>query len=279
MLRTMITATNTMSQLQLKLDTIGNNLSNVGTFGYKARDAKFQELLYQQFNNDKKDTARRESPLGIRYGAGAFISQTQMNWKQGAIQETGRQLDFAFNSPKQYFQILKPTENGELETVYSRQGNFYANPVADGRLALVNGDGYFIPDANGNPILLKEQPQSISMADGGLLTVTYADGSIETNEIAVTKLEKPQLMLRISDKYIGLPNNLDELGLTTQDIITDLQGADRTQIKLSSGQLEMSNVNMAKELTEMINTQRAYSFNARAVTMGDQMLGLINGIR
>ena len=64
MLRTMITSTNTMSQLQQQLDTIGNNLSNSATTGYKARDVKFHELLYQQFNNDKLDRAPRQSRSG-----------------------------------------------------------------------------------------------------------------------------------------------------------------------------------------------------------------------
>src|SRR4051794_33519612 len=105
MLRTMITATNTMSQLQSQLDVIGNNMSNSGTNGFKAKDAKFQELLYQQFNNDRKDDAPRQTALGIRYGAGAAIGQAQTNWKVGTLQQTDRALDFALTAPKQYFNI------------------------------------------------------------------------------------------------------------------------------------------------------------------------------
>ena len=100
MLRTMITATNTMSQLQSQLDIIGNNLSNTGTHGYKTKDVKFQELLYQQFNNDKLDTVERQSPTGIRYGVGASLAQTQMNWKQGSLAIYRTRLRFCFSRTK-----------------------------------------------------------------------------------------------------------------------------------------------------------------------------------
>ena len=103
MLRTMITATNTMGQLQNKLDTISNNIANSNTVGYKTNEATFNELLYQQFNNDKQDRAQRQSPVGIRYGSGAKIGQIQSNQKQGSLQTTNRDLDLAFTKSKQYF--------------------------------------------------------------------------------------------------------------------------------------------------------------------------------
>ena len=103
MLRTMMTATNTMGELQNQLDNIGHNLANTNTHGYKSRDAQFQELLYQQYNNDKLDRTQRQSPVGIRYGVGAKVGQIQHNPKQGALQSTGRDLDFSFSAPKQYF--------------------------------------------------------------------------------------------------------------------------------------------------------------------------------
>lgn len=279
MLRTMITSTNTMSQLQQHLDIIGNNLSNSATTGYKARDVKFHELLYQQFNNDKLDKAPRQSPSGIRYGVGAVLGQAEMNWKQGGLQQTQRDLDFAFTSPKQYFNVLMPDDTNGTRTVYTRQGAFYASPMENGQLMLVNGDGYSVADADGAPIMFDENPSNFSMSDGGVLNVNYPDGTSTQTQLGVTVLQRPQLMEHISAAYIGLPNNLAELGVTEQDVLSNLQGADRAEIALQNGSLEMSNVNMSKEFTELISTQRAYQFNARAVTMADQMLGLINGIR
>ncbi|AOV08817.1 flagellar hook-basal body protein [Sporosarcina ureilytica] len=278
MIRTMITATNTMNQLQHQFDIIGNNLANSSTHGFKASQASFQELLYEQFTNDKADRAPRQSPVGIRYGTGAKIAQTQMNWKMGSLQSTERQLDFALTTPKQYFNVIMPTEGGE-ETVYTRQGSFYITPIEGGQLMLVNDDGNPIANAQGMPILFNDDVADYHVQPGGILEVTGNDGTVTRIELGITVIERPNLMEHLSGTYIGLPRNLAELGVTEDDVFTNLQGADRNLIGLQNGVLETSNVHYEKEMTDLINVQRNYQFNARAVTLADQMLGLINGIR
>ncbi|EON74038.1 flagellar hook-basal body protein [Lysinibacillus sphaericus] len=279
MLRTMITATNTMGQLQNKLDTISNNIANSNTHGYKTQESTFNELLYQQFNNDKQDRAERQTPVGIRYGAGAMLGQIQTNHKQGSLQTTNRDLDFAFTKPKQYFNILMPDGENGSKTVYTRQGDFYLSPLNNGTAMVVNADGYPLADASGQAITLPDNVKSFGISNGGVLEATDANGNIIRTDIAVTELQKPQLMEHISGTYIGLPNNLAELGYNQAEVLTELQGANRQQIGMQGGTLEMSNVNLSKEMTDLIQTQRSYQFNARAVTLADQMLGLINGIR
>lgn len=279
MLRTMITATNTLSQLQSQMDVIGNNLSNTSTPGYKAKNVNFQELLYQQFNNDKKDAAPRQTPVGIRYGAGAALSQVQMNWKVGTLQPTDRGLDFAFTAPKQYFNILMPGEGGGQQTVYTRQGAFYVSPLENGQLMLVNGDGYPVADENGEAITFEEDASGYGLGDGGTLNVSYPDGTSEQIQLGVTVVERPQLMQHLSDTYMALPDNMADLGVAPEEVLTEMVGADRAAIGMQNGALEASNVDMTKEMADLINTQRSYQFNARAVTLADQMLGLINGIR
>ncbi|MEK4406131.1 flagellar hook-basal body protein [Sporosarcina sp. FSL K6-6792] len=278
MIRTMTTATNTLSQLQSQMDIIGNNLANISTNGYKASDAKFQEMLYQQFNNDKADTAPRQSPTGIRYGSGAVLGQSQMNWKAGSLQMTGRELDFALTTPKQYFNVLMPDGGGE-KTVYTRQGNFYVSPVANGQVMLVNGDGYPVANSAGLPITFSDNVTNYTVNPGGNLQLTNADGTTQTIELAVTVMERPNLMQRLSGTNFALPENLADLGVTQQQVLTELQGAARNVIGLEGQALEASNVNSQKEMTDLISVQRNYQFNARAVTLADQMLGLINGIR
>lgn len=86
-------------------------------------------------------------------------------------------------------------------------------------------------------------------------------------------------MMKISDEYIDVPDNLNELGYELNDVLTDMQGNARQNIGLENYQLELSNVNMAIEMTQLIQAQKSYQFNARAITIADQMLGLINGIR
>lgn len=278
MIRSMSTAVNTMNQLQHQIDNIGNNLANAATNGYKTNETNFQEMLYQQFNNDKADTAERQSPAGIRYGVGAMLGSAHMNWKVGSLQMTGRDLDFALTEPKQYFNLLMPSENGE-QTVYTRAGNFYISPVAGGNVMLVNGEGYPVADSAGQPITFADNVKGYQMQPGGVLEVTQNDGTTDRIQMGVTTLERPNLMTRLSSTDFALPTNLAELGVTAADVLTEMNGAERNRIGMENQKLEASNVNYEKEMTDLINVQRSYQFNARTVTLADQMLGLINSIR
>lgn len=279
MLRTMITATNTLSQIQNQLDTISTNIANSNTHGYKAQQANFTEMLYQQFNNDEYDKTVRQTPVGIRYGVGAQIGQIQSNQTQGSIQVTDRDLDFALTTKNQYFNVLMTNDAGETRTAYTRNGSFYVSPTEPGIVTLVNSDGYQVSDVNGQAITFPDNATQFTMDSDGTLVVNYANGQPQRFQLAVTSLQKPQVMENLQGgTYIGLPENLDELGYTEAEILTDLQGANR-QVGIQKGALEMSNVDLSKEMTNLIQAQRSYQFNTRAVTIADQMLGLINGIR
>ena len=274
----MVTATNTLTQLQKQLDTVSNNIANSATTGYKAQQANFSELMYQQFNNDKFDRTVRQSPVGIRYGVGAQVSQIQSIQKQGNIQQTGRDLDVAFKKENQYLNILMP-EGEETRLVYSRQGNLYVSPIEDGTVMLVNAQGHAIADTNGNPIVLPDDVENFSLSESGTLNVSFSTGQPMQIELGITQLQKPQIMENLGDTYIGLPNNLEDLGYAQQDILINLQGGARANIGILNGALEMSNVDLSKEMTDLIAAQRSYQFNSRAITIADQMLGLVNGIR
>ena len=276
MIRTMNTAANTLGQLQIQLDTISNNIANSNTVGYKTKQANFQELLYQQFNNDKQDPTVRQSPVGIRYGVGAHVSQIQSNENQGSLQLTGRNLDFAFTQSNQYFNVAM--QDGS--TAYTRQGNFYMSPQGDGTNLLVTGDGYPVLSANGTSITFPEGVSGFTMSEAGTLNVDYADGQVIQFDLAVTQITKPQVMEHLNNgAYISVPNNLQELGYAEGDVLTELQGLNRNEVSMQIGTLESSNVDVSKEMTDLIAAQRSYQFNSRAITLADQMLGLINGIR
>lgn len=279
MLRTMVTATNTLSQIQHQLDTISSNIANSNTHGYKAQQANFSEMLYQQFNNDEYDRTVRDTPVGIRYGVGAQIGQIQSNQSQGSIQITDRDLDFALTTKNQYFNVLMQNDAGEVRTAYTRNGSFYVTPTEPGIVSLVNSDGYQVADANGQPITFPDDVSQFTMNSDGSLVASYQNGTTLSFQLGISSLQKPQIMEQLQGgTYIGLPENLDELGYTEQQILTDLQGANR-QVGIQKGALEMSNVDLSKEMTNLIQAQRSYQFNTRAVTIADQMLGLINGIR
>ena len=276
MIRTMNTAANTLGQLQIQLDTISNNIANSNTVGYKTKQANFQELLYQQFNNDEQDPTVRQSPVGIRYGVGAHVSQIQSNENQGSLQLTGRNLDFAFTQSNQYFNVAM--QDGS--TAYTRQGNFYMSPQGDGTNLLVTGDGYPVLSANGTSITFPEGVSGFTMSEAGTLNVDYADGQVIQFDLAVTQITKPQVMEHLNNgAYISVPDNLQELGYAEGDVLTELQGLNRNEVSMQIGTLESSNVDISKEMTDLIAAQRSYQFNSRAITLADQMLGLINGIR
>lgn len=279
MLRTMITATNTMGQLQNQIDVVSNNIANSNTAGYKAKNATFSELLYQQYNNDQLDPVVRNSPVGIRYGVGAHIGQIQTNFSQGSFQKTDRDLDLAFTKEKQYFNILMPDGENGLRTVYTRQGDFYVTPADNGQVMLVNGDGYAVADSNGDAISFPDDVRNFNLSNDGSLIVNYPDGATLTFELGVTELQNPEVMEQISNTYIALPANFAELGYNQENILVNLQGAARAEAGLMNRALEASNVDLSKEMTNLIQAQRNYQFSSRAVSIADQMLGLINGIR
>ena len=136
-----------------------------------------------------------------------------------------------------------------------------------------------IANSTGQPITFADNVQKYTMLPGGVLEVTQNDGAVQQIEMGVTTLERPNVMSKLSSTLLGLPANLADLGVTAGDILTEMNGANRSRISMENNQLEASNVNYEKEMTDLINVQRSYQFNARTVTLADQMLGLINNIR
>lgn len=278
--RTMLSAANTMSQLQSKIDIIGNNLANTDTSGYKSKNATFGELLYQQFNNDKADEAPRQTALGIRMGVGAQIAQTQLVTKQGSLKTTDRYLDFAFTDENLFFNVQMNNHqlNGEpAQIVWTRQGDFQLSANDDGTSNLVDESGNYVLDADGEPIQFKGDLKDIRMDNNGVMQVAYTDGSTERIAFSVTKVNRPEILSHLSGTYFTLPENAVDLDV--DGAMEQLVGNNRNQIALENGVIESSNVDTSKEMSDLIQTQRSYQFNARTVSMADQMMGLVNSIR
>ncbi|WP_419158075.1 flagellar hook-basal body protein [Rossellomorea sp. BNER] len=276
----MITATNTLNQLQKQMDMVGNNLANADTNGYKRREATFSELLVQQVNNQGNvaEEIGRLTPNGIRQGVGAKVGQAQLILEQGSLKSTGRELDFALSSPNQFFKVL--AQDGEAHSIrYTRDGAFYASPTGNSEMMIVNGQGFPILDENDNFITVPEDIENFSLQDGGVLNVQLQNGQVATYSLGVVSIERPQFMEQMGGNLLGLPTNLNQLGVTEAEILTNLEGQQRNNIGLQQGYLESSNVDIGKEMTDMLNVHRAYQFQSRSISMADQMMGLINGIR
>lgn len=278
--RTMITATNTLSQLQKQMDIISNNMANIETNGYKRREATFTEMMVQQFDNQRREDAEtnRLTPNGIRQGTGAMLAQAQLVMTQGSIKTTDRPLDTAFTKENQLYKTLVVTEAGN-EIQYTRNGALYLSPLGEDEIALVTADGHSLVDENENPIYINGDPQEYHIDPNGRLTVKMTDGDTQTFELGVVQVNKAQFLENKGNNLYGLPTNFDQLNVGLDEIFTDLVGPLRGEIGIQQNALEASNVDMAKEMTELMNVQRAYQFQSRSVSIADQMLGLVNGIR
>jgi flagellar basal-body rod protein FlgG len=278
-LRSMLTAANTMNQLQKQLDVISNNIANSDTTGFKRRDTNFAELLAQQFTNLPNDGGSRLTPNGVRYGVGARLAETNVVLAPGALMQTGRALDMALTKENQFFRVLIQKGNGEQEIGYTRAGSFYLTPSGENEWMLVTSDGNPVLDENNEPIVLPDGFKDITISNNGTLTAIAPDGRAMTSaNLGITAILRPQLLQSAGDNVFTMPD-LNALNVNAADAAVNMTGNLRTQIAVTQGALERSNVDLGTELTEMMITSRAYQLNARAISLSEQMLGLINGIR
>lgn len=277
MSRIMLNATNTMNQLQKQLDTIGHNIANVDTIGYKNRQSTFQELLVQQSNNQTLNQYEsiRNTPLGIRMSSGAGLAQTKLNLTQGALKNTDRMLDFALAKEDQFFTV-QVTENGQTNTQFTRNGVFYLSPINNNELMLVTAEGHPVLDSNEQPIVLPENVKNIKLQPEGVILAELNNDQAIARELGMAQVIRPQMLEARPGSLFALPPaNI----ANQQDVVGFIQGAARQDINLRQGMLEQSNVDLASEMTEMTLMQRSYQFNARSVQFADQMMGLVNGLK
>lgn len=275
--RSMINASNTMNQLQKQLDLISNNMANINTTGFKRREASFGSLLYQQFQNQSRleEEVGRVTPNGIRQGVGAKLSQTQLNMSQGAIINADRPLDIALTKNDQFLKVMVDV-NGVLVPRYTRDGAMYLSPLEDnsGQSILVTAEGSPVLDENDNFIYIDDHFKDLTISDNGMIKVTQDNGQTATYNLHVVQVKRPQVLLAKGNNQFELPQGVDQA-----DILTDLNGNLREEIGIKQYALEGSNVDLSKEMSELLITQRSYQFNAKSISIADQMMGLVNGIR
>lgn len=273
----MIQAGVTMNQLQQKLDLIGNNMANAQTTGYKSRQADFSSLLFQQMNNlsDPANSDGRLTPDGIRIGSGAKLGSINPNLNQGSFQETDRKLDTALINPNTFYQI-QVTENDTVENQLTRDGAFYLNPMNNNTtVMLTTSDGHPVLGTNNQPIELAEGFDAIDIQSNGEVLVKRGDVQGVEGQISAMTAIRPRVLETTGENAFRLPN-VAELGLNEDEIIQSV--APNTDI-LKSQTLEQSNVDLTEQMTELLQVQRSYQFNARTISMGDEMMGLINQLR
>jgi flagellar basal-body rod protein FlgG len=205
------------------------------------------------------------------------IAQTTVRTEVGALMQTERQLDFALTEKNHFFRI-QAIENGAPVERLTRDGAFYLTEDPDNveTLALVTSTGDFVLNQAGNRINLPRNFQSINFSGEGQLLVTINNGTVQNvGQLGLTNVLKPQLLNAVGNNMYRFPD-LQALGLGLLDVQENV--ASNGQI-VSQGFLEGSNVDLSKEMTELIEAQRHYQFNARSISMADEMSGLVNGLR
>lgn len=274
----MNSAASSMRELQKKIDTIANNIANVNTTGYKRQEATFADALVQSFEKQAgPNEIGRQTPNGIRIGAGANISQIALRTNQGSVTETGRELDFMINGEKGFFRI-----ESEGNTYYTKNGSFQLEPSATGeQLNLVTANGESVLGANNQPIAIDNDYDSIKVNQNGTLEVTYKTPGkqADTFQLSIAEINRPDLLQKTGGNLYELPGTeAQQVANGTLQVLNLADGNDGS-IRVGQGALEMSNVDLTNEMTELIATQRLLQSQSKAISFADDMRGLVNTIR
>jgi len=242
---------------QTNMAVISNNLANVNTVGFKRDRAVFEDLMYQNIRqvgaNSTQDT---ELPSGLMLGTGVRTVATQKQHSQGNIIQTNNALDVAIQG-KGYFQVLHP--DGSI--VYTRDGQFALNNEG----TLVTANGYDIEPA----IVVDPTAISITIGSDGVVSVLTAGNTepVNAGQLELANFVNPQGLEPIGD-------NLYRETVSSGAPLVAIPGNDSLGT-LMQGSVESSNVNVVEELVNMIQTQRSYEMNSKAISAADQMLGFL----
>ena len=254
MIRSLWIAKTGLDAQQTQLDVITNNLANVSTNGFKKSRAVFEDLLYQTLRQPGAQSSQQTTlPTGLQIGLGTKPVATERIHTQGSLSQTGNALDVAIQG-QGFFQVQMP--DGTL--AYTRDGSFQKD--ANGQL--VTSSGYQLSP----PIQIPADAQSVTISRDGQVNV------LRTGQAAPQNAGSIQLATFVNPG--GLQSQGENLYVETASIGTptpNTPGANGAGL-VSQGYVETSNVNVVEELVSMIQTQRAYEINSKAVSTSDQML-------
>jgi len=239
---------------QTQMDVISNNLANVSTAGFKRSRAVFEDLLYQTLRQPGAQSSQQtQLPSGLQLGTGVRPVATERIHTQGNLQQTGNEKDVAIQGSG-FFQVLLP----DGTTAYTRDGSFQL----DNQGQLVTSSGFVVQPA-------------IQIPDGATSLTIGRDGTVSVTQTGVVQ--------PVQIGALQLANFINPAGLESRGenlyIETAASGAPNIETpgengtgSLAQKYVETSNVNVVEELVNMIQTQRAYEINSKAITTSDQML-------
>ncbi|OZI11558.1 flagellar basal-body rod protein FlgF [Bacillaceae bacterium SAS-127] len=264
MLRSMYSGISGMKGFQTKLDVIGNNIANVNTYGFKKGRVIFKDMISQNLSGASAPGAARGGTNPMQVGLGVQLGAIDTVHTEGSTQTTNFALDLSITGDG--FFVVE--DNGV--PYYTRAGNFNLDKEGN----LVNSDGLFVQGTDGNNITLKEpavtngkKAESISIGQDGVVTIKYDDNTTDTSQtVAVVKFVNPNGLQKIGGNLFTPTANSGDAPATLTAPGTGGAGT------LAPGTLEMSNVDLSEEFTEMIVAQRGFQANTRIITTSDEIL-------
>ncbi len=254
MIRSLWIAKTGLDAQQTNIDVISNNLANVSTNGFKRARPVFEDLLYQTLRQPGAQSSQQtQLPTGLQLGTGVRPVAVEKIHVQGNLQQTGNNLDVAI-SGKGFLQILMP----DGTTAYTRDGSFQV----DSQGQMVTASGYSLQPA----ITIPANATSVTIGKDGTVSVVQAGST------AATQVGTLQLAGFINPAGLqSLGENLFQETAASGAPSANTPGTNGLGF-LNQNYLETSNVNVVEEMVNMIQAQRAYEINSKAVTVSDQML-------
>lgn len=239
---------------QTQMTVVSNNLANVNTTGFKKSRAVFEDLMYQNVRQVGAATSQdTQAPSGLSLGTGVRVVATEKVYTQGNSSQTGNSLDVAIQG-RGFFQVLLP--DGTLS--YTRDGSFQL----DAQGQLVTSSGYAVQPS----ITIPQSAQSITIGSDGTISAQLAGESSATQ---VGTLQLADFVNPAGLQPRGENLLLESAASGTAQVSTPgLSGLGTLQ----QGAIESSNVNVVEEMVNMIETQRAYEMNTKAIQTTDEML-------
>jgi flagellar hook protein FlgE len=255
-----------MKNFQTKLDVIGNNIANVDTYGFKKGRVTFKDAISQMTSGASAASGGKGGTNPLQVGLGSTVASIDTIDTQASMQNTGRGLDLAINGDG-YFTV----SDGAGGKLYTRAGNFYLDNAG----TLVTNDGNKVLGTNGQPIIIDPSTtQSYSINATGQVAIVKTDGTTDTSQaVGLTKFANPSGLTKVGGNLFqqsansGAPNAGS--GLAAPNLLSAGSGGTGS---IASGFLEMSNVDLSEEFTDMIVAERGFQANSRIITTSDEIL-------
>lgn len=251
-----------LNSVQRKMDQISDDIANSNTYGYKRKEISFKELLTNEIHEEDVNLSENVGNARINMGVNSGVSR--VNFSQGSLISSSREWDLAIEG-EGFFGLL----DNEGTLSLTRNGSFHM----DGNKNIVNSDGYYL-NIDFYDIDLDMEEENIefekyTITPNGNIVGHIGDEAVEVGSIILYRPEVLDSLIPMGEgRY--LPN--EDLALYNSSV--DDGFGDIVQYTL-----EGSNTDMAKSLTDMIVSQRAYSLNLKAVQTTDEIMNVINNIK